>query len=103
MRQRACPARSVRTMKSDTPPESTGLSTPPVRTLKIEAQGDFWQGLTKPKIRLMGRWLERAGFCPGQHVQVLCLAPGVIELRSPDSRTITEPPQALSEPARSSF
>ena len=103
MRQRACPARSVRTMKSDTPPEFKGLSAPPVRTLKIEAQGDFWQGLTKPKIRLMGRWLERAGFCPGQHVQVLCLAPGVIELRSPDALTITELAQVLSEPAKSSF
>ena len=103
MRQCACPALSAFDMKSDTPPESTGPSAPPVRTLKIEAQGDFWQGLTKPKIRLMGRWLERAGFCPGHRVQVLCLAPGVIELRSPDSRTITEPPQALSEPAKSSF
>jgi hypothetical protein len=34
-----------------------------VRTLKIEADGDRWKGI-KPKIRLMGRWLERAGFRP---------------------------------------
>src|ERR1700683_3798765 len=44
----------------------------PARTLKIEAEGDFWKGLTKPKIRLMGRWLERAGFRPGNRVHVTC-------------------------------
>ena len=54
-----------------------------VRTLKIEADGDLWKGLVKPKIRLMGCWLERAGFKPGTHVQVTCIAPGVIELRIP--------------------
>jgi len=55
---------------------------PPVRDLKIEAEGDSWRGLFKPKIRLIGRWLERAGFKPGNRVQVVCVAPGVIELRS---------------------
>jgi Toxin SymE, type I toxin-antitoxin system len=67
---------------------------PPARTLKIEAEGDFWKGLTKPKIRLMGRWLERAGFSPGNRVQVTCVAPGVIELRSPDAVIVndTKPP-----------
>jgi hypothetical protein len=55
---------------------------PAVRSLKIEAEGDLWKGIIKPKIRLIGRWLERAGFCPGLRVQVRCLAPGVIELRS---------------------
>ncbi len=58
---------------------------PPVRTLKIEADGDSWKGLIKPKIRLMGRWLERAGFKPGNHVQVTCLARGTIELRASDT------------------
>jgi hypothetical protein len=53
-----------------------------VRALKIEASGDFWKGLTKPKIRLMGHWLERAGFKPGNRVHVICVASGVIELRS---------------------
>ena len=51
-------------------------SSPPTRTLKIEEDGDYWKGLTKPKIRLMGRWLERAGFRPGNRVQVTCLFPG---------------------------
>lgn len=55
------------------------------RTLKIETAGDFWRGLLKPRIRLTGRWLEQAGFKPGSHVQVICVAPGVIELRSPAS------------------
>ncbi len=55
------------------------------RTLKIEANGDPWKGLIKPKIRLTGRWLERAGFQPGQRVQVICVAPGVLELRSSEA------------------
>lgn len=62
----------------------------PVRMLKIEADGDPWKGLIKPKIRLMGRWLERAGFSPGRHVHVVCIAPGVIELRSPDALMLNE-------------
>jgi hypothetical protein len=57
-----------------------------VRTLKIEADGDFWKGVTLPKNRLMGRWLERAG----HRVQVTCVSPGVIELRSPDATTVNE-------------
>ena len=61
---------------------------PPVRTLQIEADGDFWKGLIKPKIRLMGRWLERAGFKPGNRVKVTCVAPGVIELRSFDASAV---------------
>ena len=66
----------------------------PDRTLKIEEEGDFWKGLTIPKIRLRGRWLERAGFSPGHRVQVTCVAPGVLELRSPDTWTVevTKPP-----------
>ena len=56
---------------------------PSIRTLKIEADGDFFKGRIKPKIRIMGRWLEQAGFSPGNRVHVTCLAPGVIELRFP--------------------
>lgn len=71
---------------------------PPVRTLKIEVDGDFWKGLTKPKIRLMGHWLERAGFSPGHRVHVLCVAPGVIELRAPDTvvNELEPPPREQS-------
>jgi hypothetical protein len=58
------------------------------RTLKIEQDGDFWKGKTRPKIRLKGCWLEQAGFKPGSHVSVRSLAPGVIELRSNDSPLI---------------
>ena len=69
---------------------------PPVRKLKIEAEGDAWKGLVKPKIRLMGRWLERAGFAPGHRVHVTSVAPGIIELRSPDGESLSEtkPPSA---------
>jgi hypothetical protein len=59
-----------------------GTPLPATRQLKIEAHGDTWKGLLKPKIRLIGRWLERAGFKPGTHVKVICVAPGVLELRS---------------------
>jgi hypothetical protein len=52
------------------------------RSLKIEAEGDFWRKKVKPKIRLRGNWLERAGFKPGSHVSVNCVAEGVMELRS---------------------
>jgi hypothetical protein len=62
-------------------------STPCVslRTLKIEEEGDFSEKSIKPKIRLMGRWLEKAGFRPGGRVHVVCRAPGIIELRVPDA------------------
>jgi hypothetical protein len=76
---------------------------PPVRTLKIEADGDFWKGLMKPKIRLMGRWLERAGFRPGNRVHVTCVAPGVIELRSPDDLVVGETEQASSKQPKCPF
>ena len=75
---------------------SGALQSPPrprpfaaVRTLQIEAEGDFCKGLIKPKIRIMGRWLEQAGFKPGHRVQVTCVAPGVIELRAPDTLSLS--------------
>ena len=52
-----------------------------VRRLKIEEHGNAWHGLLKPKIRLIGRWLEQAGFKPGGQVQVIYVAPGRLELR----------------------
>ena len=60
-----------------------------VRTLQIEAEGDFCKGLIKPKIRIMGRWLEQAGFKPGHRVQLTCVAPGVIELRAPAALSLS--------------
>jgi hypothetical protein len=76
---------------------------PPVRTLKVEADGDSWKGLIKPKIRLMGRWLERAGFSPGNRVHVACLAPGVIELRSLNALTVNEMKQPSREQSNCPF
>jgi hypothetical protein len=63
-----------------------------LRRLKIEKDGDFFRGKIKPKIRLMGRWLEQAGFKPGTHVIVKSLAPGIIELRSDDVTVETNLP-----------
>lgn len=68
----------------------------PVRLLKIEEDGDYFLGRIKPKIRLRGCWLERAGFKPGTRVSVTCVAPGIIELRS-DAFMINEGKQASSE------
>jgi hypothetical protein len=62
--------------------EQSLKESPSTRTLKIEEAGDAFKGRLKPKIRLMGHWLERAGFKPGTRVSVRCLASGVIELRS---------------------
>ena len=72
-------------MDAHEPPKAS-TSAPPVRTLKIEAEGDYFRGRIKPKLRLMGHWLERAGFKPGTRVSVRCLGSGVIELRSETSR-----------------
>ena len=68
-----------------------------VRTLKIEEDGDFISGRIKPKIRLMGLWLERAGFKPGTRVSVTCLGSGVIELRSDVTSRTNEAKQAASD------
>ena len=51
------------------------------RTLKIEETGDFFQGKVTPKIRLSGKWLERAGFKPGHRVELSWIAPGLLTLR----------------------
>jgi hypothetical protein len=79
-------------MDSREPPNESD-SEHPVRRLKIEEHGDFFGGRVKPKIRLMGHWLERAGFKPGRHISVRCLGSGVIELRSEGSK-MDEPNQA---------
>lgn len=61
------------------------------RSLKIEADGDGWAGTIKPKIRLKGNWLERAGFKAGGRVKVTSVTVGVLELRSEDAATAKTP------------
>ena len=51
------------------------------RFIKIEETGDFWRRATKPRIRLTGQWLERAGFKPGHRVEVRLDGPGLMTLR----------------------
>ncbi len=48
------------------------------RSLKIEATGDFWRRKIKPRIRLTGYWLERAGLKPGHRVQIRLVEPGIL-------------------------
>jgi Toxin SymE, type I toxin-antitoxin system len=50
------------------------------RILKIEEDGDFYASKVRPRIRLSGRWLERAGFRPGHRVQVDWIEDGVLAL-----------------------
>lgn len=52
----------------------------PSRSLKIEEAGDVYKGGLKPRIRLTGNWLQRAGFDPGGRVTVSFLGEGVITL-----------------------
>ncbi len=78
---RECPTLKEAPM-SNTLQKSVEYGQPKPRSLKIEEDGDFARGKIKPKIRLTGLWLERAGFKPGNHVSVRCMALGVIVLHS---------------------
>ena len=52
------------------------------RRLKIEPHDESCgRLLTKALIRLKGRWLREAGFQPGQHLEVTCIAPGRLVLQ----------------------
>jgi 3'-phosphoadenosine 5'-phosphosulfate sulfotransferase len=51
------------------------------RNLKIEAIGDFACRKIKPRIRLSGYWLERAGFKPGHRVVIHESKPGELTIR----------------------
>jgi len=51
------------------------------RTLKIEAIGDFAYRRIKPRIRLSGQWLEKAGFKPGHRVEISSSKPGEMSLQ----------------------
>ena len=59
------------------------------RTLKIEAVGDFAAGKIKPKIRLKGYWLERAGFKPGNRVEIQFPKTGELRIRFKDQSVTT--------------
>jgi len=51
------------------------------RSLKIEAIGDFAYRKIKPRIRLSGHWLERAGFKPGHRAVIHVPRPGELTLQ----------------------
>jgi hypothetical protein len=50
------------------------------RSLAIEARGNGFREQPEPGIRLKGKWLQAAGFQPGQRCTVRLVADGVIEL-----------------------
>ena len=56
------------------------------RTLKIETIGDFAAGKIKPLIRLTGYWLERAGFKPGDRVEVSHAKDGQLVLQAKETK-----------------
>jgi hypothetical protein len=60
------------------------------RTLKIEAAGDFHCGPVIPKIRLAGQWLERAGFKPGNRVEIQISGQGMMTLRFVDLASLSQ-------------
>jgi len=60
------------------------------RTLKIESDGDFARGHIRPKIRLMGRWLEQAGFKPGHRTIIHQTRPGELTLVFQEKTPMTD-------------
>lgn len=71
--------------------------------LKVEETGDFYFGNVRPRIRLSGRWLERAGPKPGHRVQVTWIDDGVLSLRFVEVAKPTEKrPPYENRPARTS-
>jgi hypothetical protein len=60
------------------------------RILKIERTGDAWAKKLKPKIRLCGKWLEGAGFIPGERVELVITGPGTLTLRCIPNVSTTE-------------
>ena len=59
------------------------------RNLKIEATGDFALRRIKPRIRLMGQWLEMAGFKPGHRVEIQSLRVGELTLQFRKCATVS--------------
>jgi hypothetical protein len=56
------------------------MKTKSVRTIKVEAAGDFFRHKIRPLIRLRGHWLARFGFLPEGHVVIEPIAPGELRL-----------------------
>ena len=51
------------------------------RKLKVEEVGDFWRKNTKPRIRLSGKWMMKAGILPNNYVKVSNPQPGMLVLQ----------------------
>ena len=49
------------------------------RRIKVEQLGE--RKRAHAGIRLKGKWLERVGFQPGGHAEILSVQPGLMEIR----------------------
>ena len=68
------------------------------RLLTVEPFGDFFgKTITASAVRLKGKWLQRAGFLPGQQVFLKIVGQGAIELRVQiPSETPDKPPNGCA-------
>ena len=62
----------------------TNNPVPNTRILKVSEVGDFYRKRTCPYLRLMGRWLFRAGIQPNSYVRIDNPQPGVLVIRMVD-------------------
>lgn len=53
-----------------------------IRSLKLKAESQGWRKPPKAKIDSWGEWLINAGFRPRERGQVICVEPGMVELRA---------------------
>src|SRR6185295_12990678 len=72
------------------PVEAKAGGIPSPRTLKIEEQWISRRLGVKSKIRIIGKWLEQAGFKPGQRMRLTVMASGVMELRAYDPAALPQ-------------
>jgi hypothetical protein len=76
------PMKNKRIVEEQAPANANQLaSNGKTRSLKIEEAGDPYRYGIVPKVRVSGKWLEAAGFPPGERLTLTVISPGVIEMR----------------------
>jgi hypothetical protein len=58
--------------------------------LTVQDAGDAWKGTVIPKLQVRGKWLKEAGFEPGDKVQVVVYAPGILTIQSTIDRNCSK-------------
>src|SRR4051812_18521543 len=64
----------------DAPTDQGSDLTRPTRSLAVESVYDFSSEAVIPRIRIAGKWLERAGFKPGHRVKIVIERSGSLSL-----------------------